>query len=48
VEDVIINAVNDLRAIPHTSFEQYFQKWKGWWERCIAVQGEYFEGDNIQ
>jgi hypothetical protein len=29
-------------------FEQCFQKWKRWWERCIAVQGDYFEGDNIQ
>jgi hypothetical protein len=29
-------------------FEQCFQKWKRQWERCIAAQGDYFEGDIIQ
>lgn len=37
VEDVI-NATNDLKAIPQISFNQCFQNWKNRWERCIAVQ----------
>jgi hypothetical protein len=44
VEDIITNVMNDLKAIPQTSFEQGFQKWK----RRNAVQEDYFEGDNIQ
>jgi transposase len=44
----IINTTNDLKVIPQTSFEQRFQKWKREWEHCNAVQGDHFEGDNIQ
>jgi hypothetical protein len=48
VGDVITKAINDLKAILQTSFEQCFQKWKRRWETCVAVQGDYFERDNIQ
>jgi hypothetical protein len=34
-EDIITNATDNLKAITQTSFEQCFQKWKRWWERCI-------------
>jgi hypothetical protein len=47
VGDIIINAMNDLETIPQTSFEQCFHKWKRWWEKCIAVKGDCFEGDNV-
>jgi hypothetical protein len=47
VED-ITTETNDLKAIPQTPFKQCFQKWKRQWESCIAVQGDYFEGHNIQ
>jgi hypothetical protein len=45
-EDITTNMMHDLKA--QTPFKQYFQKWKRRWERWIAVQGDYFEGDNIQ
>jgi transposase len=48
VEDTIVNATNYLKAIPQTCFEQFFQKWKRWWKRCIAAQEDYFDGDTIQ
>jgi transposase len=41
VEDDIVNVTNDLKMIPQTSFNQCFQKWENWWERCIAVQGDF-------
>jgi hypothetical protein len=47
VEDIVTNSTNDLKAIPQRSIEQCFQKWKRQQERCIAVQEDYFEGDNI-
>jgi transposase len=43
VED-ITDANNDLKVIPQASFKQCFKKLKTWWQRCIAVQGDYFEG----
>jgi hypothetical protein len=45
---MITNATNDFKAIPQTSFQQCFQKWKGQMEGCSDVQGDYFEGDTIQ
>jgi hypothetical protein len=29
-------------------WERCFQKWENRWNRCIAAQGEYFEGDNFK
>jgi hypothetical protein len=37
VEDIIKNAMNDLKAIQKPAFEQCLQKWKRQWELCIAV-----------
>jgi hypothetical protein len=48
VEDIINNATDVLKAIQQTYFEQCFQKWRKRWQTCIAAQGDYFEGDNIQ
>jgi transposase len=48
VDDIITNVTNDLKAKPQTSSKQRFLKWKRRWDRFIAVQGNYFEGDNIQ
>jgi hypothetical protein len=45
VKDIITNATKDLKVIPQTSFKQCLQKWKKLWERCIAAQGDCFEGD---
>jgi hypothetical protein len=25
--------------------ERGFQKWRGWWDRCVHAGGIYFEGD---
>jgi hypothetical protein len=46
VEDIITNVMNDLQMIPQTSFKQRFQKWKRWWERCIAAEEDCFEGSS--
>jgi hypothetical protein len=41
VEDIITNVTNDLKVIPQTSFVQCFQKFKRWWEWCIAAHGDH-------
>jgi len=35
-----------LKAIPQNPFQNCFEGWSGRRYRCIASQGEYFEGDH--
>jgi hypothetical protein len=37
-----------LKAIPQLEFQKCFQQWQHRWAKCIAGQGEYFEGDPSQ
>jgi hypothetical protein len=34
------------KAIPQNQFQNCFEGWTRCWHRCIASQGEYFEGDH--
>ncbi|KAJ8277363.1 hypothetical protein GJAV_G00074370 [Gymnothorax javanicus] len=44
-EDIMQNATAQLRAIPKEAFQQCFRQWQDRWEKCVAAQGDYFEGD---
>lgn len=44
-EDIMQNATDHLRAIPKEDFQRCFQQWQKRWEKCVAAQGDYFEGD---
>ena len=35
----------ELRSIPEEEFKRCFQKGQRRWEKCVHLQGEYFEGD---
>ena len=35
-----------LKAIPQNQFQNCFEGWTKCWHRCIASQGEYFEGEH--
>jgi hypothetical protein len=37
-----------LKDIPQQEFQKCFQQWQYSWAKCIAAQGEYFEGDTFQ
>jgi hypothetical protein len=39
------NALGTLRA---QDFQHAFQQWQQHWTRCVAAQGDYFEGDAAQ
>uniref|UniRef100_T1HG18 Uncharacterized protein n=1 Tax=Rhodnius prolixus TaxID=13249 RepID=T1HG18_RHOPR len=42
-------AVTDqLKAIPVSEFEHCYEEWKKRLQRCVASEGSYFEGDNIE
>jgi len=40
------NTTAALKAIPQNQFQNCFEGWTRRWHRCIASQGEYFEGDH--
>ena len=35
-----------LMAIPQTDYIKCFEDWIKRWHKCVAVDGEYFEGDD--
>jgi hypothetical protein len=45
-DDIRSNTMPALKAIPQNQFQNYFEGWTRSWDRCIASQGEYFEGDH--
>jgi hypothetical protein len=44
-EDIKRNVVTVLEAVLQQGFQKCFQQWQHRWAKCIAAQGEYFEGD---
>jgi len=43
--DVIrINTTAAVKAFPQNQLQNCFEVWTRGWHRCIASQGEYFEG----
>jgi len=45
-DDIRSNTTAGLKAIPQKHFQNCFEGWTRRWHRCIAFQGEYFEGDH--
>ena len=45
IADIEKNCTADLKMIPKAAFQAAFESWKKRWERCVASQGMYFEGD---
>jgi len=46
IDDIRSNTTAALKAIPQNHFQNCFEWWTRRWQRCIASQGEYFEGDH--
>ncbi|UYV82607.1 hypothetical protein LAZ67_22000117 [Cordylochernes scorpioides] len=36
-----------MKAIPKTDYQRCFTDWKKRWQKCIAANGDNFEGDNL-
>ena len=45
IDDIRSNTTAALKAIPQNHLQNCFEGWTRRWHRCIASQGEYFEGD---
>ena len=35
-----------LDTVIEKDFQEAFQKWRSWWDWCLHVGGNYFEGDS--
>jgi hypothetical protein len=45
IDDISSNTTAALKATSQNQFQNSFEGWTSRWHRCIASQGEYFEGD---
>jgi hypothetical protein len=48
LEEIQRESQNVLGTLREQDFQRAFQQWQRRWARCVAVQGEYFEGDVAQ
>jgi hypothetical protein len=46
INDIRIITAATLEAIPQNQFQNCVEEWTRRWHRCLASQGEYFEGDH--
>jgi hypothetical protein len=45
IDDIRSDTTAALKAIPRNQYQNCFERCIRLWLRCIASQGEYFEGD---
>ena len=48
VEETQRESQNVLGTLREQDFQHAFQQWQRRWDRCVAAQGDYFEGDAAQ
>jgi len=46
IDDIRSNTTASLKTILQNQFQNCLEGWTRSWHRCIASQGEYFEGDH--
>ncbi|GFW19047.1 putative transposase [Trichonephila clavipes] len=39
---------DQLKSIPIPEFHQCYEEWKKRLQRCMASEGSFFEGDNVE
>ena len=48
VENIEMAVTDQLKAIPVFEFEHCYEEWKKCLQCCVASEGSYFEGDNLE
>jgi hypothetical protein len=48
VEEIQRESHNVLGTLRKQDFQHAVQQWQRRWDRCVATQGYYFEGDAAQ
>jgi hypothetical protein len=47
LDNIQKSVTDELKGIPAEVFQHCYEQWKQRLRRCVAAQGEYFEGDNL-
>jgi len=47
VETIKRETTRQLKSLTSEDFEGCFEQWKRRWDKCITIDGDYFEGDKI-
>jgi hypothetical protein len=45
IEEIQSESQEVLNTLTLENFQECMESWKNRWDRCIHVQGDYFEGD---
>ncbi|GFT38701.1 protein GVQW3 [Trichonephila clavipes] len=48
LENIQTAVTDQLKTIPISEFLQCYEEWKKRLQRCVASEGSYFEGDNVE
>jgi hypothetical protein len=48
VEEIQRKSQNALGRLREQDFQHVFQHWQWCWDRCVAAQGDYFDGGAAQ
>jgi hypothetical protein len=47
LDNIQKSVTDELKGIPAEAFRHCYEQWKQRLRRCVAAQGNYFEGDNL-
>jgi hypothetical protein len=47
LDNIQKSVTDELKDIPAETFQHCYEQWKQCLRRCVATQGNYFEGDNL-
>ena len=47
LDNIQKSLIEELKGIPAEAFRHCYAQWKRRLRRCVATQGNYFEGDNL-
>ena len=47
LDNIQKRVTDELKGIPAEAFQHCYEQWKQRLRRCVAAQGTYFEGDNL-
>ena len=47
LDNIQKSVTDELKGIPAEAFQHCYEQWKQRLRRCVAAQGDYFEGDNL-
>ena len=47
-DEIQKNSTKELFAFLKEAFQKAFQSWQKRWERCVASEGNYFEGNTLE